>query len=91
MAKVTLKYQDGTTKVRHSRDEFRNEDEKLNAPVAIDYETVDELSLRDMNMLLSLMKAASEGSSKLMDLMEELEEEFKSTGEISEERQLEID
>ena len=53
MAKVTLKYQDGTTKVRHSRDEFRNEDEKLNAPVAIDYETVDELSLRDMNLLLS--------------------------------------
>jgi len=92
MARVLLKYPDGTTGVRYSKERFRREEEKITAPVAIDWECVDELSLSEMNDLLSLMKAGSEGSNNLMELMEvkETELDILSTIATSKERMAEV-
>lgn len=93
ISKVKLLYPDGTTGVRYSLDDFRLEDEKVDAPVAIDYETSDKLSLHDMNSLLSLMKAGSIGSTKLIYEMDEVETEMDAIGKepLSKERMLEIE
>lgn len=93
ISKVKLLYPDGTTGVRYSLDDFRLADEKIDAPVAIDYETSDKLSLHDMNSLLSLMRAGSIGSTKLIYKMDEVETEIDSISlePLSRERMLEIE